>query len=129
MLWEPAVVSDAYKALSDPIRWNILQQIAGRTELPCSRLEETLPVSKPTISYHTKVLTQVGLIEIRKRGRHIYYAVKHDTWERLIGELQGLAPDLREMTGPDEERAVRALTAHRSALGDQADPPAALPTW
>ena len=41
---------EVFKALGDPVRWSIIAQIAAVHELPCAELEQTLPVSKPTIS-------------------------------------------------------------------------------
>ena len=38
---------EIFKALSDPIRWNIIVQMASVDELACVALEDTLPVSKP----------------------------------------------------------------------------------
>ena len=69
MVHEPIAVTEMFKALGDPIRWSILQQIAQQEELACSALEDTLPVSKPTISYHTKILSQAGLIEVCRAVR------------------------------------------------------------
>ena len=69
MTREPVAATEVFKALGDPIRWNIVQQMAQQEELACSVLEDTLPVSKPTISYHTKILTQAGLIEVRTSCR------------------------------------------------------------
>ena len=48
--------AEVMKALSDPTRWEIVRQIAETDELPCATLESTLPLSKPTISYHTNIL-------------------------------------------------------------------------
>src|SRR5256884_9714935 len=98
MAREPAAASGVFKALGDPIRWSIVQQMAQQEELACSVLEDTLPVSKPTISYHTKILTQAGLIEVRKRGRNYFYALRSDVLQGLIDELWTLAPGPRLVT-------------------------------
>ena len=52
--------TEVFRALSDPIRWSIIVQMAQVDELACITLESTLPVSKPTISYHTKILQNAG---------------------------------------------------------------------
>jgi DNA-binding transcriptional ArsR family regulator len=59
------LAAEVFKALGDPVRWSIIAQIAAVDELPCADLEQTLPVSKPTISYHTKILQQAGLLTVR----------------------------------------------------------------
>src|SRR5689334_15610005 len=100
MVHEPIAVTEMFKALGDPIRWSILQQIAQQEELACSALEDTLPVSKPTISYHTKILSQAGLIEVLKRGRNYYYRVRQDVLRELMDEVWALAPGPRLVAEP-----------------------------
>ncbi|MGW1029462.1 ArsR/SmtB family transcription factor [Streptomyces sp. NPDC002577] len=88
-----STVSDVMKALSDPIRWDIVQQMADVDELPCAALESTLPVSKPTISYHTKILAQAGLISVRKAGRNFFYSLNREVIRSVMDELWSLAPE------------------------------------
>jgi len=78
------------KALGDPVRWSIVQQIAAAGELACITLEDTLPVSKPTISYHLKILHQAGLIDVRKSGRNRYYSVRREALRTLLDDLREL---------------------------------------
>jgi DNA-binding transcriptional ArsR family regulator len=147
MVLEPAAATEGFKALGDPIRWNILQQIAQHEELACSTLEDTLPVSKPTISYHTKILSQAGLIGVRKQGRNYFYSVRQDALRALIDELSELAPGLRLVGEParTSRRAsaspggpggsggpagpITAVGALRRAASDDALPPPTLLTW
>jgi DNA-binding transcriptional ArsR family regulator len=49
-------ITDVTKALSDPVRWSIVTQMAATEELACTTLERTLSVTKSTISYHIKTL-------------------------------------------------------------------------
>ena len=71
--------TEIFKALSDPIRWNIVLQMASVDELACVTLEDSLPVSKPTISYHIKTLYQAGLINVRKSGRNYFYSLRRES--------------------------------------------------
>jgi DNA-binding transcriptional ArsR family regulator len=90
---------EIFKALSDPIRWSIMAQIADAGELACVSLERTLPVSKPTISYHTKILEQADLISVRKNGRNYYYSLRDEVIHGLLDALWGLAPTPRPVLG------------------------------
>ena len=76
--------SEIFNALGDPVRWSIICQIAEVSELGCSVLEDTLSVSKPTISYHTKILVQAGLLNVRKEGRNFYYTLRRDVLRALV---------------------------------------------
>jgi DNA-binding transcriptional ArsR family regulator len=122
---EPVVATEVFKALSDPIRWNIVQQVAREDEFACSILEETLPVSKPTISYHTKVLIQAGVIAVRKRGRNYFYSLRRDVLHDAIDEVLGLFPGSRA-TDPADGRAQDPTPA--PAPGE-ADALVTLLTW
>jgi hypothetical protein len=68
-------------------------------ELACITLEDTLPVSKPTISYHTKILQNAGLISTRKAGRNYYYSLRRDVIRDLLDGLWELAPTPRPVVG------------------------------
>lgn len=108
---EPVVATEVFKALSDPIRWNIVQQVAREDEFACSILEETLPVSKPTISYHTKVLIQAGVIAVHKRGRNYFYSLRRDVLRGVIDEVLGLSPGPRAADAPLPPTSVTAGAA------------------
>lgn len=106
----PASIPDVLKALSDEMRWSIVTQMAEVEQLACTRLEHTLPVSKPTISYHIKVLYHAGLIEIHKEGRNYYYRLRRDVLDSV---LHGVARQLGSGAGPAAP-AVRPARASRS---------------
>lgn len=122
---EPVVATEVFKALSDPIRWNIVQQVARQDEFACAILEETLPVSKPTISYHTKVLIQAGVIAVHKRGRNYFYSLRRDVLRGVIDEVLGLSPGSR--AADDRAVAVRAAGPAGRGTPDPAPAPAAAP--
>jgi DNA-binding transcriptional ArsR family regulator len=80
------------KALADPARWSIVSQISAAGELPCATLEETLPLSKPTISYHAKILQNAGLLEVRKEGRKYFYALRSTELREAVDALLRVLP-------------------------------------
>jgi DNA-binding transcriptional ArsR family regulator len=118
--------SEIFKAIGDPIRWSILQQIAEVDELPASRLEETLPVSKPTISYHMKILSQAGLVSIRKGGRNYFYTLRRDVLHEAMDAVWAMAPL------PKTARPNPALPPPRDGVpetGTEQDREAIILTW
>lgn len=130
MTREPVAATEVFKALGDPIRWNIVQQMAQQEELACSVLEDTLPVSKPTISYHTKILTQAGLIEVRKRGRNYFYSLRREVLRSLMDEMWTLAPGPRLVSSTDDQSAGSSdRPALKAAVGDDTPRSATLLTW
>jgi len=65
----------AFAALADPIRLRLLSFIAAAGEVCSCDLLVPLDRSQPTISHHTKVLADAGLITGEKRGRWVWWSV------------------------------------------------------
>jgi DNA-binding transcriptional ArsR family regulator len=80
-----------FSALSDPTRMQMFTMILTDAEVACSLFDRVFPLSKSTISYHTKILNAAGLIETRRVGRFFYYRAIRDELDR---ELPGLADRL-----------------------------------
>jgi ArsR family transcriptional regulator len=64
-----------FAALSDPVRLRLLSLVADAGELCSCNLEEPLGKSQPTISHHTRVLADAGLVHGEKRGRWVWWRV------------------------------------------------------
>lgn len=87
---DAAVLAHTYAALADPVRLKLLSLIAASGELCSCDLVEPLAKSQPTVSHHTKILAEVGLIAGDKRGRWTYWSVS-PTRTRFVTELLGNA--------------------------------------
>ena len=87
-------LEDVLKALGDPVRLEIVRQMASSDEVACTTLEKTLHVTKPTISYHIKVLFHADLVAIRKEGRFYFYSLRK---EALDAHIPGFAQHLAGM--------------------------------
>ena len=63
--------------LADPTRVRILRLIrdSGDGRVLVGRTAEALGVTQPTVSHHTRVLAEAGLITGDKRGRWVYWSV------------------------------------------------------
>jgi DNA-binding transcriptional ArsR family regulator len=59
---------DVYQAIADPTRRQIIQLIATQS-LNLNAIAEKFDVSRPAISQHIKILTECGLIIMKKQGR------------------------------------------------------------
>lgn len=72
-------IVEMYKALSDETRLRIVHLLlmAG-TELCCCEFTDALEVSQYNVSRHLKILEKSGLIESRKEGRWVYFALSPD---------------------------------------------------
>src|SRR5580700_9770671 len=84
---DAAELAGVFAALSDPVRLRLLSIVASEGEVCSCNLESPLGKSQPTISHHTKVLADAGLIVGERRGRWMWWRVEPGTIERLRGSL------------------------------------------
>ena len=64
-----------FAALGDPVRLRLLSLIADAGEIWACDLLEPLAKAQPTVSHHTKVLAEVGLVTGEKRGRWVWWSI------------------------------------------------------
>ncbi len=62
-------------ALADPVRIRLLSIVAAQGEVCSCDLETPLARTQPTISHHTRILAEAGLLEGEKRGRWVWWHV------------------------------------------------------
>jgi DNA-binding transcriptional ArsR family regulator len=68
------VTARVLDALGDPTRRRILEIVRGGA-LPVGRIASRLPVSRPAVSQHLRVLKDAGLVHDRQEGTRRVYAV------------------------------------------------------
>ena len=105
------MIDDVFKALADPTRRRLLDELFEEDGQTLSALEQRLPMSRFGVAKHLKVLEEAGLVTTRRRGReklHFLNAVPirevHDRWVSKYAEpwaaaLTGLKRDLEEDQG------------------------------
>ncbi len=71
------------KALSDKTRVMILKEIAAKGSISCGDAEKAVDLSQPTVSHHLKILTDAGLLNTEKDGRHIIVSVNKKALEEF----------------------------------------------
>ena len=67
-----ATTSDAFNAVAEPRRRNILIHLADK-ERSVGEIVVALGIEQPSVSKHLKVLQRVGLVRVRRNGRHMMY--------------------------------------------------------
>jgi DNA-binding transcriptional ArsR family regulator len=72
-----ATTSDAFNAVAEPRRRDILTYLADR-ERSVGDIVASLRLEQPSVSKHLKVLHQVGLVRVRRHGRHMLYQTNPD---------------------------------------------------
>ena len=83
----PEQVAAVARALAEPRRFAILQQIGGQEALPCAALAERDCISPATLSHHIKELLEAGLISAEREGRGMKLRLRRDVWDAYLREL------------------------------------------
>jgi DNA-binding transcriptional ArsR family regulator len=104
-----ATTADAFNAVAEPRRRQILDALAGG-ERAVNDLVAVLGLAQPQVSKHLRVLREVGAVQVREAGRQRLYrldarALKpiHDwvktyerSWSERFNELDLVLEDLKE---------------------------------
>src|SRR6516165_3856821 len=97
-----------FKALADPTRRSLLDELFMEDGQTLGALEQRLPMTRFGVMKHLKVLEQAGLVTTRKRGREKLHFLNpvpirlvHDRWvskyaEPWVATLSGLKHKLEE---------------------------------
>ena len=74
-------------ALSEPLRFSIIDQLANGEELTCGGFKLPYTKGKSTMTHHFKVLRDAGLIHTRIDGREHYTSLRRQDIEERFPRL------------------------------------------
>ena len=88
-------------ALGNPVRRAILQELRAGPR-PVGEIAAGLPVSRPAVSRHLRVLEEAGLVEARADGVRNLYSIRmrgfasvreflDDFWDTALARIEELA--------------------------------------
>jgi DNA-binding transcriptional ArsR family regulator len=101
-------MDEVFKALGDPTRRSLLDELFRQDGQTLSALEQRLPMTRFGVMKHLRVLEEAGLVATRKRGREKLHFLNpvpirliHDRWidkytERRVSALADLKTELEE---------------------------------
>ena len=109
-----ATTADAFNAVAEPRRREILDALAGG-ERAVNELVTDLEIPQPQVSKHLRVLREVGLVDVREEGRRRLYRLNgsplkpiHDwvkayerMWEDRFEELDVVLEELKRREKED----------------------------
>jgi DNA-binding transcriptional ArsR family regulator len=80
--------AEALQALADPTRRSVLEQLRGGPRA-VGEIAARLPVSRPAVSQHLRVLKEAGLVTERQNGTRRLYRVDPDGLADVREYLEG----------------------------------------
>jgi DNA-binding transcriptional ArsR family regulator len=104
-----ATTTDAFNAVAEPRRRQILDALAGG-ERPVNDLVRVLGIAQPQVSKHLRVLREVGAVDVRDEGRQRLYRLNgqalkpiHDwvktyerTWSARFDQMDAVLEELKQ---------------------------------
>jgi DNA-binding transcriptional ArsR family regulator len=111
-------VDELWAAVADPTRRRLLDALLVRGEATATTLAGDVPVTRQAVAKHLSVLERAGLVDSRRLGREVRYAVRPERldaatewlarvaaqWDERLGAIKRLA----ESSAASEERAKGA---------------------
>jgi DNA-binding transcriptional ArsR family regulator len=108
--WSPILgdVDAVFRALADPTRRSLLDELFARDGQTLTELAERLPMTRFGVMKHLRVLEEAGLVTTRRRGREKFHYLNpvpirliHDRWvskyaEPLAATISGIKRELEE---------------------------------
>jgi DNA-binding transcriptional ArsR family regulator len=86
------VAGDPFDALGDPNRRAIVELLRDG-DRSVQELADRLPISRPAVSRHLRLLKQAGLVIDRAEGTRRIYALHDEGIEAVRGYLEGIWGD------------------------------------
>jgi DNA-binding transcriptional ArsR family regulator len=108
-------MDEVFKALADPTRRGLLDQLRSEDGQTLSALEEGLPMTRFGVMKHLRVLEEANLIVTRRRGREKLHFLNpvpireiHDRWVSKFAEpwVSALTDLKRELEEEDHGKAA-----------------------
>lgn len=85
-------ISRAFKAIADPTRRQILQDLKDG-ELAAGEIAARFPISGPSISRHLSILKNADLVSERREGNRILYRLEPESVAQSLGDfLSAICP-------------------------------------
>ena len=82
-------VQQTMKALSDPVRREILELLKGG-RLSAGEIGEKFPISGAAVSKHLSILKEADLIRDAREGKYIFYELSTSVLEEVLLWIVGL---------------------------------------
>lgn len=82
-----------FQILADPYRQEIILLLGSTGKKNVTQIADVLPLSRPAISHHLKILRQAGIIVQEKKGTENYYFL---TLKQAVDGLKVLVDQLEK---------------------------------
>lgn len=110
-----STTSDAFNAVAEPRRREILSYLAG-AERPVGEIVTALGMEQPSVSKHLRVLRDVGLVRMRCQGRQKLYQTNAEAIQPMHAWAATFEKYWQHQLNCVKERAETVAQAETSGL-------------
>jgi ArsR family transcriptional regulator, cadmium/lead-responsive transcriptional repressor len=108
-----AEADELWSAVADPTRRRVLDLLLDRGEATATTLAFALPVTRQAVAKHLVVLDRAGLVEGRRRGREMRYAVRPERLDVAARSMARVAAEWDTRLAAIKRIAEAAAAAQR----------------
>ena len=121
-----STTSDAFNAVAEPRRRDILNYLILQ-ERSVNEIVDSLSIEQPSVSKHLRVLKDVGLVNVRRDGRNMFYRTNADAirplhewtstferfWRHQLDQIKELAErNAKKQQQPDSPTNFKPRSKH-----------------
>jgi DNA-binding transcriptional ArsR family regulator len=107
-----------WAAVADPTRRRLLDALLARGEATATTLAGDLPITRQAVAKHLSVLERAGLVDSRRQGREVRYAVRPERLDAAAEWLTRVAAEWDDRLGAIK-RLAEASARARGASGER----------
>ncbi|MFK7922974.1 MAG: ArsR/SmtB family transcription factor [Bacteroidia bacterium] len=78
------VLTRTLKAIAHPTRLAIIDMLEGGRKMTVTEIHTTLEADQSSVSHHLSIMRDRGVLHSERRGKHIYYSLRHQAYLSLI---------------------------------------------
>src|ERR1700761_157785 len=120
-----STTSDAFNAVAEPRRRDILNYLILQ-ERSVNEIVDSLNIEQPSVSKHLRVLKDVGLVNVRRDGRNMFYRTNAEAirplhewtrtferfWQHQLNKIKELAERNATEKTPDSPTSFKPRSKH-----------------
>ncbi len=114
-------VDEVWAAVADPTRRRLLDVLLAHGEATATTLAGELPVTRQAVAKHLAVLDRAGLVEGRRQGREVRYAVRPEQLDAATRWMARVAEQWDERLAAIKRIAESAEQQSRPATGQKGE--------
>ena len=105
-----------WAALTEPSRLRVLDALLDHGDATPTILARELPITRQAVTKHLVVLGRIGLVDVRRQGREMRYAVDPKRLAEAARQLNAVAAQWDQRLAAIK-RIAEAVHARRQAAG------------